>query len=45
MTIASVVSACAEYSLTPADPTKGIIVKVRAVWADKKLGCWKYNIA
>lgn len=34
-----------EYSLTAADPTKGIIVKDRAVWPDKKLGCAKYNIA
>lgn len=31
MTIASAALACAEYSLTPADPTKGIIVKDRAV--------------
>lgn len=33
-----------EYTLTPADSTKRIIVKDKAVLADNKLGCAKYNI-
>lgn len=45
MTIASEVLACAEYGLTPAGQTKGIKVKDRAAWADKKSACAKYNIA
>lgn len=44
MTITGAVLACAEYSLTPPDSTKKIIVKDRAVLADKKLGCAKYNM-
>lgn len=44
MTIAGSVLACAEYSLTPPDSTKKIIVKDRAVLADNKLECAKYNM-
>lgn len=32
-----------EYSLTPPDSTKKIIVKDRAVSAENKLGCAEYN--
>lgn len=44
MTIASAVLAGAEYSLTPAGQTKGIKVKDRAAWSDKKSACAKYNM-
>lgn len=42
MTITGAVLACAEYSLTPPDSTKKIIVKDRAVSAENKLGCAEY---
>lgn len=43
MTISGAALACAEYSPTSPDSTKNIIVKNRAVLADNKLGCAKYN--
>lgn len=44
VTIAGAVLAWAEYSLTPPDSTKKIIVKDRAILADNKLGHAKYDM-